>query len=293
MEQSFARALPRRSQPFSGLLLSFGSSLPVSAPLLWGIMEQESGSGATLDANLLGDQGHGHGLMQIDDRTHADLLATGDYRDPATNISWGAQILRAAFKFFEQVPSSAIVVGGVKIGGNGLPDPRPLQGARLLTAAVSAYNTGEGNVLKSLALNLSPDSTTTGRTYGASVIGRMSALVARVLSADPNFLDTTQAATFAMDPRNDGEIANIYRRTYDAAKAFSRAAQMAQTTRRAHYQQRAADAIRRAVRLSGTLSAASQAAALASQPLPVLDDPSLASHIFDFERGLWLDGEKT
>ena len=37
--------------------------------------------------------GHGRGLMQIDDGSHAAWLATHDWRDPQVNIEGGAQIL--------------------------------------------------------------------------------------------------------------------------------------------------------------------------------------------------------
>ena len=42
-----------------------------------------------------------------------------------------------------------------------------------LRAIAAAYNTGEGNVSRSLANGRDPDSTTTGRNYGSDVLARM------------------------------------------------------------------------------------------------------------------------
>jgi len=42
-----------------------------------------------------------------------------------------------------------------------------------LKAIAAAYNTGEGNVSRSLAAGRDPDSTTTGRNYGSDVLARM------------------------------------------------------------------------------------------------------------------------
>ena len=50
------------------------------------------------------------------------------------------------------------------------PDPRPLKGDLLTRAAVAAYNTGEGNVLMSVAAGVEPDATSTGGDYGESVL---------------------------------------------------------------------------------------------------------------------------
>src|SRR4051812_26353921 len=42
---------------------------------------------------LIGDSGHGYGLMQIDNRYYGDWVATGAWRDPRESILMGAQVL--------------------------------------------------------------------------------------------------------------------------------------------------------------------------------------------------------
>lgn len=102
--------------------------------LLAAIMDRESCGGRTLTPEGptgTGDNGHGRGLMQIDDRSHEEfieqVLPTGKpaWQDAWTNIAMGAQILAHALERFKNFPDC--------------PDPE--------IAAVAAYNAGEGVVL--------------------------------------------------------------------------------------------------------------------------------------------------
>jgi hypothetical protein len=77
--------------------------------LLAAVCLRESGGGVFLSTggpDGTGDAGHGHGLMQIDDRAHGDWLkeleADGSpkWADPAENIAKGAEILKAALVAF-------------------------------------------------------------------------------------------------------------------------------------------------------------------------------------------------
>ena len=92
-----------------------------------------------------GDFGHGHGLMQIDDRSHGVWLQNNDWTDPQTNISCGAAVLREAHDFFRN---------------------RGLVGQELWDAALAAYNAGVAGVVKALEAGHCPDSVTTGHDYG-------------------------------------------------------------------------------------------------------------------------------
>jgi len=123
--------------------------------IIAGILSRESRFGLILDADLTGDAGHGHGLMQIDDRSFGDWLATNDWTDPATNIEKGAQILSGKYNY---------------LAGQGLLDN--LNEADSQQAAIAAYNCGEGNVAKVLRSGADIDSRTAGGDYSADVLAR-------------------------------------------------------------------------------------------------------------------------
>ena len=113
--------------------------------LIFAVMSRE-----TNGRNVVGDGGHGRGLMQIDDRSWGSWLsANGGGMDPASNIMKGAAILRANINYF---------------GGN-------------VRDGVAAYNCGPGNVSAALRNGLSPDAYTTGHNYSADVLSRESMFV--------------------------------------------------------------------------------------------------------------------
>lgn len=105
--------------------------------------------------NIIGDGGHGHGLMQIDDRAFPDFIATGKALDPAANIHFGAQVLKAANLWLHTKPNPALIADLF---------PR---------AAYAAYNTGAGNVLKSIRAGRDVDHTTAHSSYSADVRARV------------------------------------------------------------------------------------------------------------------------
>ncbi|KAF0246282.1 MAG: Lytic transglycosylase catalytic [bacterium] len=99
--------------------------------------------------NIIGDAGHGRGIMQIDDRSHKEFLRDHHNNgglNPETNIDYGASVLAQNLKIFR---------------GN-------------YANAIAAYNTGTGNVKKSLVTGKHPDTTTAHGNYGADVINRAS-----------------------------------------------------------------------------------------------------------------------
>lgn len=134
-----------------------------------------------------GDFGHGHGLMQIDDGTNGTWLQQNDWTDPYTNIKKGVKILKGKFRVLGTKVAIKYLTDGVKVSVNAkeaarrgvqpgnFPDPRPLAGPELIRAGIAAYNTGEGNVLISLATGKDPDHTTAKGDYSAAVFGRAGA----------------------------------------------------------------------------------------------------------------------
>lgn len=106
----------------------------------------------------LGDAGHGHGLMQIDDRTWGDWLAEYDWTDPYTNVSKGADI-------FSGYLSNAYGQG--------------LDGDAALLAAMGAYNHGPkaiGNVVAAVRdgtdIFAAADTNTTQGNYASDVYAK-------------------------------------------------------------------------------------------------------------------------
>lgn len=68
------------------------------------ICDRESGGGVYLIPRGpagKGDQGFGHGLMQIDSRFHGKWLQTHEWWKPEVNIAYGAQLLRENFDHFK------------------------------------------------------------------------------------------------------------------------------------------------------------------------------------------------
>ena|GEM_PF-1306482 len=119
--------------------------------LLFAVMSRE-----TNGQNIVGDHGHGRGLMQIDDRWHKDWLSkNNEGMDPASNIMKGAEILRANLNYFK---------------GD-------------MTKAVAAYNAGCGGVNKALNAGKHPDSVTTHGNYSTDVLKRMETFKAANIGA--------------------------------------------------------------------------------------------------------------
>lgn len=112
----------------------------------WGLILNPPGPAGT------GDNGHGRGLMQIDDGAFPAWIATGEWKDPAKNIHFGAKVLADNRRFFE-----------AKIPGSG---------SLLIRATVASYNAGPGNVIESIRAGRDVDSRTTGGDYSRDVLDR-------------------------------------------------------------------------------------------------------------------------
>jgi LysM repeat protein len=108
-----------------------GQQYGFSPALLAAIAVRESECGLGLDERGLGDNGHGHGIMQVDDRSFGGLFDARYphlWTDPMWSIATGTAILDSKWQY--------------------LSKQTPLEGRELTWAAVAAYNCGEGNVGK-------------------------------------------------------------------------------------------------------------------------------------------------
>ena len=128
--------------------------------LLMAICSRESNFGLALSPSMTGDNGHGRGLMQIDDRSHGDWIRGHNWKDPATNVEYGADVWLDNYNYFTDHMD--------------LVDSDYM---KLIWAATAAYNCGAGNVNKALSSGADVDSRTTGRNYSADVRARMKFIV--------------------------------------------------------------------------------------------------------------------
>lgn len=181
----FQLQLPDYAQDYADAMLQVSREQSIDPFLIFALGDRETNWGQTIGGPAgTGDNGHGHGLMQIDDRSWASWLQANDWTDPYTNISKGVEILKGNISFFSKKSSVASLTDGTRVYlgpssaakrgvlvGN-YPDPRPLSGMSLWQAAIAAYNTGAGNVLRNLAAGRPAEFTTTGGDYTSDVVAR-------------------------------------------------------------------------------------------------------------------------
>jgi hypothetical protein len=194
-EAIWIQMLPSYAQGYGPIILRVSREESIDPNLIYGLGDRETqwGTSRYLDVKGpggRGDGGHGYGLMQIDDRSWGAWLAANDWRDPYTNVKKGARILKGKLAFFAGkstvsglTDGSRVYLGDAsararRVSPGNYPDPRPLSGAKLWEAAIAAYNTGEGNVLRSIAVGKSPEFTTAGGDYLTDVSKRASTIAA-------------------------------------------------------------------------------------------------------------------
>jgi hypothetical protein len=201
---AFDIALPAAGRQYAEDIQTVADESGVSPFLIAALMEQESNYGLALSPpgpTGTGDKGHGHGLMQIDDRSHQKFLArkapdgTPLWQIPLENIRYGVKVLKDTLRYFRNQPKTGAKVT-VKAGSYAnkmgvpagtYPDPRPLTGDALLFAAIAGYNTGMGNALQAVAAGLPADQTTSKRklrdgstvSYASSILLRIANLTSR------------------------------------------------------------------------------------------------------------------
>ena len=113
-----------------------------------------------------GDHGHGHGLMQIDDRSHKAFIRSGKWSDPRENLLYAATVLNSMRTFLDRHTA--------------------LSEEALERATIAAYNCGGGNVAKALKNGRDMDYYTAGRDYSRDVLNRAGWFHLRGVS-DPDF----------------------------------------------------------------------------------------------------------
>lgn len=157
-EDEFLASLPASARPYGPTVWHVAQTYALDPWLLAAVIQHESYWGRYLTADGRGADGHGYGLMQIDDRYWGPWLAANDWRDPAVNIAKGAEILKAALETFPG-------------------DER---------AGIARYNASEQRIRAALARGDDPASVTThhnGLSYVDHVLRQKAALQASVAVA--------------------------------------------------------------------------------------------------------------
>lgn len=159
-----AAAWPKRLVRWVAQIEAASLAYQVDCYLLAAIMDRESLGGERLipeGPGGLGDEGHGHGLFQIDDRSHSSFLrATFDdqsslWADPAFSALYAARLIRKHLDHFQGYP-----------------------------CAIAAYNAGAGRVTAVVGHPLfrpeleiaALDRATTGHNYVSDVLRRRDVL---------------------------------------------------------------------------------------------------------------------
>lgn len=157
----FRAAIPSRAEPYTDVIRQVASETGIDPFLIVALGDQETrwgtarGSGGTTGPSIIGIDGTGHGLMQIDSGTWSAWLEENDWTDPYTNVKKGAEIFSSDLDYFAS---------------------KGLSGEDQILAALAAYNHGPKNVWKTIQNTPEGevpnyDHGTTGGNYGASVWG--------------------------------------------------------------------------------------------------------------------------
>lgn len=132
-----------------------------------------------------GDNGHGAGLMQIDDRSFPEFTNSTKWKDARLGILYGAKVLREKWDDLQKTAGKSL-----KFKGNSFTGPR-VSGVAAQQIALAAYNSGRAAAYYYAKRN-NPDLGTTGKDYSSDVMQR--ARVFRELLAKDGMLDKPSAA---------------------------------------------------------------------------------------------------
>jgi hypothetical protein len=116
--------------------------------------------------NIIGDGGHGYGIMQIDDRSFPDWCHSGIWKDAKAGIIKGATVLDSKRESIRLGQGKKLKVGGVSFTGKS-----GLTAAELLQTSLAAYNSGLW-AYYSLSKFGDPDRKTTGKDYSRDTLAR-------------------------------------------------------------------------------------------------------------------------
>lgn len=159
--------VPERSKQYMPAILAACAPYKLVTPaLLWAHMEVETLSGTShlcipKGPACRGDHGHGHGLWQIDDRSHSVFLRTQNWRDPRVQAKYVAGISAAGFR--------AAMARGI-------------EGDMRLRVAIAGFNAGPARAARTAAQGIDPERITHQQDYVTEVLDQLE-LLARAVQA--------------------------------------------------------------------------------------------------------------
>ncbi|PZM07953.1 hypothetical protein CPY51_29780 [Rhizobium tubonense] len=122
--------------------------------------------------SIIGDHGHGYGVMQIDVGSFPDWCHSGQWKNVEAGVLKGAQVLDMKRDAIRLSQGQRISVGGRSFTGKAITND-----ADLIRVAVAAYNSGTW-AYYNFSTNGDPDKTTTGHDYSADTLARQQAFQA-------------------------------------------------------------------------------------------------------------------
>lgn len=151
-------SLLRIKRLYGDIIVAAVEEYRIRAEVVGAIIQRETAGGLSPYLDIRGpegrgDGGHGHGLMQIDDRSFPEFCSSVDWMQPEANIRFGTKILARKRSYIRS-----------KTVGIGFTEPE------LERAAIAAYNCGEGNVMKSIRAGEDVDTRTANQNYSADVL---------------------------------------------------------------------------------------------------------------------------
>ena len=116
--------------------------------------------------SIIGDSGHGYGIMQIDDRSYPDWCHSGVWKDPRSAILKGAQVLDG--KREDIINNQGKII---KFAGRSFIGKSNLNQDEILRTTLAGYNSGWW-AYYNLSINNDPDLRTSGKNYSSDTLDR-------------------------------------------------------------------------------------------------------------------------
>ena len=138
-------------QAYGGLIAAAAVKWNIRPEVIGGIIRRESEG----RADVLGDAGHGHGLMQIDDRSYPEFCNSDNWANPTDNINQGC----GAFAGYRKQVMAECEKFSVAATEEDIE-----------RMSIAAFNCGADNAVHCFRHGEDIDNRTTGKDYSCCVL---------------------------------------------------------------------------------------------------------------------------